>query len=261
MNIIKLIPALLFYCSISMGQRSSYTVSNAHAHNDYENAIPFYMAYDERFGSIEADIFLENGELIVAHDVKEILLRRTLEQYYLQPLIAATQRNRGFPYPDSTRQLQMLIDIKTDALQTIQLLIATLRKFPMLIDNPKLIWVITGNRPEKSQFISFPPFIFFDGELSKEYSKESLFKIALFSDNFKNYSRWNGQGNIPSKEEAILRTAINKAHQLFKPVRFWNAPDDPNAWKQFIRLKVDYINTDHITELSSFLRNQADRQP
>ena len=259
MNIIKVLTGLLFYCSMAMSQPGSYTVANAHAHNDYENAIPFYMAYDERFGSIEADIFLENGELFVAHDTKEILLRRSLEQYYLDPLIAATQRNNGFPYPDSSRQLQMLIDIKTDAFQTIKMLITTLEKFPMLISNPKIIWVITGNRPDQNQFISYPPFISFDGELSKEYSKESLTRIALFSDNFRNYSRWNGQGSISSKEEAILKTAIHKSHQLLKPVRFWNAPDDLNAWEQFMRLKVDYINTDHITELSFFLKAQPAR--
>jgi alkaline phosphatase len=33
------------------------TVSNAHSHNDYEQPIPFRMAYQAGFGSVEADIF------------------------------------------------------------------------------------------------------------------------------------------------------------------------------------------------------------
>ena len=40
-------------------QPSAYTVSQAHSHNDYEQAVPFWTAYREGFGSIEADIFLE----------------------------------------------------------------------------------------------------------------------------------------------------------------------------------------------------------
>src|SRR5260221_9734513 len=101
------------YCT--MAQPRTYTVANAHSHNDYENALPFQMAYDEQFGSIEADIFLQNNELIVAHDTHEVLLNRTLDKLYLQPLAAAILKNKGFVYPGNNRQLQMLIDIKTDS--------------------------------------------------------------------------------------------------------------------------------------------------
>ncbi|MBE7174721.1 MAG: alkaline phosphatase [Williamsia sp.] len=48
---------------------------------------------------------------------------------------------------------------------------------------------------------------------------------------------------------------INKAHDLHKPVRFWGAPDVVNAWYQLMKLGVDYINTDHIPALASFLTN------
>src|SRR4051812_7321262 len=39
-------------------QQKSYTVANAHSHNDYEQPTPSWTAYNEGFGSIEADIFL-----------------------------------------------------------------------------------------------------------------------------------------------------------------------------------------------------------
>jgi alkaline phosphatase len=252
MNIIPF-SSLFLSCCVSTAQPHTYTVANAHAHNDYENAIPFYMAYGEGFGSIEADIFLENGELIVAHDTKEVLLHRTLQEYYLQPLLAAVRRNNGFPYGDSSRQLQMLIDIKTDAVPTLNALIAALSGYPPLVDNPRLKWVITGNRPERKSFVTYPGFIWFDGELSVEYGKDVLIKIALFSDNFKNYANWNGEHYIPDIEKMKLRKGIDKAHQVNKPVRYWNAPDTLNAWHQLMRLGVDYINTDHVTALSFFL--------
>jgi len=237
----------------SIAQPASYSVANAHSHNDYENPVPFYTAYNEHFGSIEADIFLQKDELVVAHDMKEVLMHRTLEQLYLEPLAAAVQKNNGFAYADTNRQLQMLIDIKTDAATTLKKLIEILKQFPVLINNRSIKWVITGNRPDQSEFVSYPSFILFDGELYKEYTQEALTKIVMLSDDFKNYSHWDGKGNIPAPEEAKLTEAINKAHHLHKAVRFWDAPDNVEAWMQFMKFGVDYINTDHITSLSMFL--------
>jgi hypothetical protein len=42
-----------------------YTIANTHSHNDYEQRVPFWTAYNAQFGSIEADIFLVDGRLMV----------------------------------------------------------------------------------------------------------------------------------------------------------------------------------------------------
>jgi len=243
---------ILSSCSSLIAQPKSYSVANAHSHNDYENPVPFYTAYNARFGSIEADIFLQNGELIVAHDTIELKQHRTLDKYYLDPLINFIQKNNGHAYPDATRQLQMLIDIKTDSINTLNKLIETLRKFPSLINTASVKWVITGNRPASDLFIQYPSFILFDGELHKEYSRQALTKIAMLSDDFKRYAQWSGRDDMPASEKTILTNEINKAHHLNKPIRFWDAPDNMNAWKQFMQLKVDFINTDHINELADY---------
>lgn len=44
----------------TFAQQRNYSVSNAHAHNDYEHPAPFYTAYNAGFGSIEADIIFLN---------------------------------------------------------------------------------------------------------------------------------------------------------------------------------------------------------
>lgn len=41
----------------SYGQPLSYSTSNAHSHNDYEQDFPFWNAWKQGFGSVEADIF------------------------------------------------------------------------------------------------------------------------------------------------------------------------------------------------------------
>ncbi|MBS1934078.1 MAG: phosphatidylinositol-specific phospholipase C/glycerophosphodiester phosphodiesterase family protein [Bacteroidetes bacterium] len=252
---------VLFYaavitCLAASAQPETYSVANAHSHNDYENTVPFYTAYNAQFGSIEADIFLQNGELIVAHDSIELKKHRTLDKYYLTPLFYAVQKNNGHAYPDTTKQLQMLIDIKSDSINTLNKLIDILKQIPLLSNNKSIKWVITGNRPAPSLFITYPSFISFDGELYKNYSMQALTRIVMLSDDFRNYSQWNGNNIIALKDRSVLETAISKAHQLHKPVRFWDAPDNKNTWKQFMQLKVDFINTDRINELAGFLNKK-----
>jgi hypothetical protein len=253
----KIFLALLFSFSFlnpAAQQKKSSRAIIAHSHNDYEQALPYWLAYHSGFGSIEADIFLVGDSLLlVAHDSTELSRNMKMEDAYIKPILQCLEKNKGFPYPDSSQKLQLLIDVKTDSVRTLERFIGLLQKYPSLIRCEALRWVITGNRPNPSTFSSFPSFILFDGVLSRNYPLPSLQKIALFSDDFKKYSSWNGLCLLPRIDEELLRAAISKSHGLKKPVRFWNAPDQPNAWRCLIEEGVDYINTDSIRSLSAFL--------
>ncbi len=61
-------------------QQKKYTVSNAHAHNDYMHPLPFYTAFNTGFGSIEADVYPVDGILYVSHNKKDIQPQRTLKK-------------------------------------------------------------------------------------------------------------------------------------------------------------------------------------
>ena len=53
---------------ISAGpERPVEPLERAHAHNDYEHERPLLDALDHGFCSVEADIVLSEGELLVAH--------------------------------------------------------------------------------------------------------------------------------------------------------------------------------------------------
>src|SRR4051812_47514251 len=160
-----LIATSLLICSITAIAQFSghYSVSNAHSHNDYEQERPFYAAYEAGFGSMEADIFLVNNELLVAHEQKELSLHRTLDSLYLQPLKAALEKNSGYPYRDSTHPLQLLIDIKTDSITTVNKLLQVLQPYPGIIHNTAIQIVLTGNLPDQSLFSQYPSYILFDG--------------------------------------------------------------------------------------------------
>jgi alkaline phosphatase len=235
-------------------QPASYTVGNAHSHNDFKQPVPLYTAYYEGFGSVEAAVFWHNGELLVAHTAQELSLHHTLEDLYLKPIQALIENNHGQVYADSSRKLQLMIDIKTDAVATLNKLIELLQKYPVLTTAASLEIAISGNRPDPVTYTSYPSFIGFDGELFKAYDAAALSRIVLMSDDLKKYTQWNGKGNIPAPERNALQKLVSRSHALNKPVRFWNAPDFINAWYQLIHLQVDYINTDSIKALNDFLK-------
>src|SRR4051812_48862087 len=59
---------------------------HAHAHNDYEHPRPLLDALDCGFCSVEADVHLVGGRLLVAHDAAHLRPARTLQSLYLDPL-------------------------------------------------------------------------------------------------------------------------------------------------------------------------------
>src|SRR4051812_35240043 len=93
-------------------------LTNVHAHNDYEHTRPLFDALDNGFCSVEADIHLVDGKLLVAHDSKEVRPDRTLQSLYLDPLRKRAKQNGGRIYAKGPVSIILLIDIKTDATPT-----------------------------------------------------------------------------------------------------------------------------------------------
>jgi len=253
------IPFLLVVCFTINAQQIKYSTANAHSHNDYEQKAPFWTAWQSGFGSIEADIFLDKNELIVAHDLKQVQQRRTLDSLYLLPLQECLKINKGNIYADNKKVLQLMIDIKTDAVPTLNKLVEKLNGYSSLVNASSLKIVISGNRPLPSEFKNWPSWILFDGELAKEYNATELEKVEMISDNYRNYSSWDGKGKLPEKDKQVLQDKIKRVHELGKKIRFWNAPDNTNSWYNFASLGVDYINTDRIEGLFYFFRQWPDR--
>jgi len=257
----KILVILFVLISVLPSLSSQYSTLNAHSHNDYENEIPFRLAYNNHFGSIEADVWAVKGGLYVAHFEREILPERTLDSLYIQPIVRILRQNKGKVWKDNPSTFQLLIDLKTSVAQTLPLLVEKLEQYPDVFNPRKnknaVRIVITGNRPEPSEFKNYPGFIFFDGNLAREYDKKQLKRIALYSENFRAFSVWNGTGDIAEKEKNRLQNAIDSAHSLKKKIRFWNSPDNPDAWKTFMEMGIDFINTDHIVELADYLNNRS----
>jgi alkaline phosphatase len=226
-----------------------------HSHNDYNQTIPFWNAYANGANSIEADIFLKDNNLYVAHNQEDILPSRTLENLYLKPLESALEMKFK-----KEPELFLLIDVKTEAVATLDKLIAVLKKFPSIINNPSIKIIISGNRPKSETYPKYPSFIFFDyQELEQPISSESLKKVAMVSLDFGKFSHWNGKGRLTHEDYNRVMEVISKAKATKKPFRFWGTPDSKSAWKAFSDLGVDIINTDEPYQCVSYLNSLPNR--
>ena len=108
----RLVAGLAFLCLSSLSQGAEpVPLIHAHAHNDYEHKRPLLDALDHGFCSVEADIYLVDGQLLVAHDRSKVKPERTLQALYLDPLRERVKKNGGRVYPGGP-ECTLLIDLK-----------------------------------------------------------------------------------------------------------------------------------------------------
>ncbi|WP_330350494.1 phosphatidylinositol-specific phospholipase C/glycerophosphodiester phosphodiesterase family protein [Streptomyces sp. NBC_00582] len=238
----------------------------AHAHNDYEHPRPLFDALDHRFGSVEADIFLVDGEVLIAHSADELDPTRTLEGLYLAPLATRVKANHGSVYRGHRRPLQLLIDIKTEGSSTYLALDELLKRHRHLfttyahgrIRRGPVTAVISGDRaarvPMEAQTVRRA---FYDGRLTDLGTSEASF-ASLISDNWTLNFTWLGVGAFPAAERTKLRRIVDTAHARGQQVRFWATPDlagpERDAlWTELLAAGVDHLNTDDLAGLEAFL--------
>lgn len=219
-----------------------------HSHNDYAQRVPFYQAYAQQVSSIEADVFLHDGQLLVGHDVEDLRADMTFEALYVEPIVTLFARNGGRAFRDSDQTLQLMVELKLETDPTLRAVAALLGRWPEVFDpevNPAAVRVaVTGRVPAPEAFDRYPRFLGFDGAWDADYTPEQLERIALISTNFRDFSQWNGKGTIIPAEKERLEQVIDRAHEQGKPVRFWNAPEGTTVYYTFYDMGIDYINTD-----------------
>ncbi|MCC9019732.1 alkaline phosphatase [Flavobacterium lipolyticum] len=236
-----------------LAQAQEYSSANIHSHNDYAGKLPFYEAYSNEAGVIEADVFLRNNELLVAHTSDEIKTYNTLRSLYLDPLSKKIKNLEGKVYPEN-KPLILMIDIKSEADATLKAIVQQLKTYPDLISNKNLKVVISGNRPEPSNWNQYPEFIYFDGRRNETYSSEQLSHVEMISEDLKELTVWNGKGVMTQADLEKVQSVIKKVHAQNKKIRFWSTPDNVNTWMTLMNLKVDYIGTDNVPALTQFIQ-------
>ena len=233
---------------------------NAHAHNDYEHPRPLLDALDHGFGSVEADVWLVGGELLVAHNRVSVRTGRTLQKLYLDPLRARVQAGGGRVFPGGP-SLTLLIDVKSDATNTWLALRDVLRGYESMFtrfrgdttETNAITVIISGNRAREAMKADTNRLAAYDGRLEDLATGASASLIPLVSDNWNRISQWSGKAPLPPADESKLRDAVARAHAQGRRIRFWGAPDTPAVWTVFRAAGVDLLNADDLPGLKEFL--------
>lgn len=234
----------------------------AHAHNDYLHARPLADAFAHGFRSIEADVWLTNGALLVAHDFKDAAAERTLQKLYLDPLRAFVKTNEGRRIHSP---IILLVDVKSAAEPTYAALTKVLAGYADIlteftatnIQTNAVMVIVSGNRAQATMRDEARRWAAVDGRLLDLESNPPASLVPLVSDNWTKEFRWRGTGVLPEEERTKLRNSVSKAHSQGRIFRLWAAPDNEAGWKELFDAGVDLLNTDKLAEMESFLRKQT----
>ncbi len=240
-------------------------LAKAHAHNDYRHHRPLLDALAHGFTSVEADIFLRDGQLLVAHDRHEIRAHRTLQALYLDPLRERIKQNGGSVYRKPGGFI-LLIDFKTEAESTYAVLHKVLSQYrecftsftPDGRQERAVLAVVSGNRPRETMAAQQLRYAGCDGRLSDLKSDVAADLVPMISDNWGSHFTWRGNGPMPGEEYAKLTEVVRLSHEKKRVVRFWATPDRPSAerealWNALMSADVDVINTDDLCGLQQYL--------
>jgi hypothetical protein len=239
----------------------------AHAHNDYEQPRPLLDALSHGFCSVEADVWLVDGRLLVAHDLRDAKPERTLEALYLDPLQVRVKQNGGRVFPGGP-SLTLLVDVKSGATNSYLALREVLRRYEKILtrfhpdrtETNAVTVIISGNRARSLMTNETVRLAAYDGRLGDLGSGDSRHLVPLISDNWSLHFKWrarDGDGPLPVEERAKLEQIVKRAHQNGQRLRWWGAPDNPQAWRVLAAAGVDLINTDRLDDLQRFLAGRS----
>lgn len=264
MKLFRAISTVLLAMSVlsagSVSSAAPIPLIHAHAHNDYEHRRPLFDAMDHGFCSVEADIHLVDGQLLVAHNRAAVKKERTLQALYLDPLRKLAREHHGKIYGNEPRFF-LLIDVKSDFSQLYPVLRKVLGDYSDILtrfENGKVhtntvTVVLTGNYSLPVVAAETNRLAGVDGRLKDLSTIENGDAILWISDSWKPTFRWNGKGKMPEKERALLHDVVERAHAKGKLVRFWAAPQTTEMWTELAANGVDLLNADDLAALEKFL--------
>ena len=214
-----------------------------HAHNDYEHKRPLFDALDQGFCSVEADIYLVDGHLLVAHDRQGLKPERTLQSLYLDPLRDRIRANGGHVYrafgpdkplrhplaPDAPAvEFTLLIDIKADGPSVYHALRDVLTNYsdwlthftPTSTKPGAITVILRGDRPAGLVAAEAQRLCAVDGKFADLEANTSVHRVPLVSESWRPTFTWFKDGTLPEADRVRLRELVRQAHAQGRRIRF-----------------------------------------
>ncbi|MCA8952952.1 MAG: phosphatidylinositol-specific phospholipase C/glycerophosphodiester phosphodiesterase family protein [Planctomycetes bacterium] len=223
-----------------------------HAHNDYLHPRPLLDALAAGFASVEADVFLVDGELRVGHERDE-LVPGTLESLYLEPLRRRVRAGGG--------SFALLVDIKAEGAAVYAALRPVLARYREIltsfrddgVEERAVRVILSGDRPIAMVRAERERLCAIDGRPEDLESDPSPFLVPWISES---WSKLFGRGTVEldAAQRARLQRLVDLAHGQGRLVRLWGAPDTESTWAVQRDAGVDRINTDRLAAFARWSR-------
>ena len=239
------------------------TAVPVHSHNDYWRSRPLQEALEAGCLSIEADVVVREGKLMVGHGPREVTPERTLTSMYLSPL-AEIVRARQRVYPQDKRPLILLVDVKTGWSSSKPALKVVLEEYADIFKAPAgrhqgdggVLLAVSGSGSDQK---GAPCGI--DGRITGLGKQLSFLEKPMISQSFRSRFQWSGLGTLDPDQETKLRALSERVKVEGRLLRLWAAPDTPEAWRTLIDCGVGLINTDQPTKAAKFVRELLPNRP
>lgn len=263
---------------------------NIHSHNDYDRDIPLFRALSVGCTGVEADIWLENGDLRVGHTQRDLRPGRTLQSLYLNPLFTIlSQQNMQNPNVNKTstpligvfnrkpqETLVLMLDFKSDPSQSFPLVVGQLNAFREAgylthfdgthVINGPLTVVASGLASKRLDLITASNHTIFldaplldlahpaEGGVSPYNSSNSFYTSSPLAKALGGVVPLSGMNaEQKGKVEALVKVATEAGLRS----RFWSTPSWPvglrdRVWKQLVRRNVGMLNVDDVRVAATY---------
>lgn len=249
-----------------------------HSHNDYEREHPLEDALGAHADSVEVDVHLQSrvkwhwpglsklahGDLgfsrkqalLVGHSSLSAAVHHDdVEDMYLKPLQQKVEAAGG-RLPDGP--FTLMLELKSgkgdaDPLAAWRQLEPVLKRYESMLtryENGHAIpgavnVVISGGDPKVRAAIEGETtrYAAIDGSLEDLDHHTSPALTPQVSARWGDVFGWDGRGAMPEADRQRLRELTARGRDQGIRVRFWEAPDDPGAWKELVEAGAE-VNTD-----------------
>jgi len=229
-----------------------------HSHNDYERPRPLQDALAAGMDSVEADVWLRGGRVVVSHF--GLLASGTLEALYLEPLRDILARRTSVL--GDGRPFLLWLELKQSDPALVHALAQVLDRFPFLstftddgVRPGPVTAVLTGDRANKVRFVQSLPVrrAVRDDEAIAEADAPADGRWQWYSLDWFDYFQWTGRGSFPDDQRRRLESLVRLAHERGRRLRLFGTPENEGIWDAAVAARVDVVGTDDPGRLRRFL--------
>jgi len=250
--------ALFFALHLSAQQ----ILPSGHSHNDYTHEHPLQDALSYGFKSIEIDVWLHNGKLVVDHDGVGLDSKKDIEELYLLPITTRIREHGGKVYDGDTTPTIFMVEFKNDAEACYTVLKTLIEKHKALFCDRTgkagpIKLLITGNKPWQTLLKGNELYVTADGNIKQSTDSTPNCIIERVSDPYASHFTWKGKGAMPKAQKEKLAALVKLAHEHGRQIRFYALPQNENVWRELLDAGVDWINVDQLQRFSEFYKSYS----